>query len=378
MLDSLARPFVAFVERCYPDPFVFAIVLTLFTFGAALGFTNTSAVESLALWGDGLSGLLSFTTQVCLTLVAAHALAHTGPVREIVRTFARLPRSPAAAYVTVVLVAGIASLVAWSFGLVAGALIAREVAQEGRRNGMTLHYPLLVAAAYGGFVVWHMGYSGSAPLFVATPGHAMEAAVGVIPVTETIFAIWNLAMIPLVLATVATLCVLFHPGDASRPLTLAEDEDEATASASTGNAVTWAERIDRNRGLSITLGGMLTAYLAAWFAREGFALDLNVVNWSFMAIGLLLSRSPVHYVALFSDACRAVGPVLLQYPLYAGIMALMAGTGLMVQLSDLFTTVATPHTLPLWAFVCGGIVNLFVASGGGQWAVQGPVFLAGR
>ena len=32
-------------------------------------------------------------------------------------------------------------------------------------------------------------------------------------------------------------------------------------------------------------------------------------------------------------------------------------------------------TLPLFTFVSAGIVNIFVPSGGGQWAVQGPIAL---
>ncbi|TVS09035.1 MAG: hypothetical protein EA417_21295 [Gammaproteobacteria bacterium] len=66
---------------------------------------------------------------------------------------------------------------------------------------------------------------------------------------------------------------------------------------------------------------------------------------------------------------------MLQYPFYAGIMELMAGSGLVFVMSDFFVRIATPATLPFWAFISGGLVNFFVPSGGGQWVVQGPVFI---
>ena len=112
-----------------------------------------------------------------------------------------------------------------------------------------------------------------------------------------------------------------------------------------------------------------------WFLVEGFSLTLDIVNWSFVAAGLLLARSPMHYVELLRRGAGAVGPIIIQYPFYAGIMALMAGSGLVVLLSDVFTALASPATLPFWAFLSGGVVNFFIPSGGGQWVVQGPVFI---
>ncbi|HSG87823.1 MAG TPA: TIGR00366 family protein [Pseudomonadales bacterium] len=373
-LARLARPFVSLVERWYPDAYVFAILLTLVTFAMAIGLTDTGPVEALDVWGDGLAGLLAFTTQIALTLILAHALAHTDAARTLLAWIAELPRSEFAAYFVVAVAASLASLLAWSLGLAAGALLAAAVARAGRRRGLVLDYPLLVASAYSGFVVWHMGYSGSSPLFVATPGHAMEAATGIIPVTETVFAPWNLAVAAVVIPLVALVCALMRPERATpmpdHLLDEADEDDGADpAAASPGQA------LERWRPLSLLIGGLLALWLARYFAANGPALTLDVVNWSFLAAGLLLARSPVHYVQLVTRAGATLGPILLQYPFYAGIMALMAGTGLVVVMSDFFVAFASPATLGFWAFVSGGVVNFFVPSGGGQWVVQGPVFI---
>jgi short-chain fatty acids transporter len=216
-----------------------------------------------------------------------------------------------------------------------------------------------------------MGYSGSAPLFVATPGHALEAVTGRIPVTETILAPWNLAIAAVVVAAVAVLCGLMHP-PRSRPLS-PEAGEEAPIALPVPRSP--GQRLEQWRPLSLGLGLLLGLWLLRLFAREGPALDLNVVNWTFLAAGLLLARSPLHYVTLVTRAGATLGPILLQYPFYAGIMALMTGTGLVVVLSDFFVRVASADTLAFWAFLSGGIVNFFVPSGGGQWVVQGPVFV---
>lgn len=369
-LAGIARPFVHLVERWYPDAYVFAIVLTFVTLALAVGLTETGALEAVDLWGAGLSGLLAFTTQIALTLVLAHTLAHTDAAQRLLARVARLPRSAFAAYLTVSIATSAASLVAWSLGLAAGALLAREVARVGAERGLALDYPLLVASAYSGFVVWHMGYSGSAPLAVATPGHALEAATGLLPVTETILAPWNLVMIVAVVPLVALTCALMAPPRPTAVTPPAEPEAQAEVAAHTPG-----QRLERARALSLAIGALTTLWLVRHFLSAGPALDLNVVNWTFLAAGLLLARSPLHYVQLVTRAGATLGPILLQYPFYAGIMGVMAGSGLVVVFSDFFVAFASRETLAFWAFLCGGVVNFFVPSGGGQWVVQGPVFI---
>lgn len=433
-MRRMAKPFIVFVERFYPDPFIFAIGLTVIVFIMAIGLTDSGPADTIVAWGEGLSGLLEFIAQIAITLITAHALAHTDVVRRLMSRLGRVPRSPAFAYGMVAFVAGVASLFSWAFGLVVGALIARQVAIEGRQRGMRLHYPLLVASAYGGYVLWHMGYSSSAALFVATPGHAMEDQVGIVPVTETIFAPWNIGGAVAGLILVPLVCLAMRPkGDKDEIIEIPDrviDEYHesqrrmdrelaavsgglssgssgsteasggsgggtatavATAPAGPGAggtgpdlpeavpaktaAVTLAQRLDRSRVFSLGTGLALAIYLVLYFAENGLNLTLNIVNWSFLALGLLLARSALHYVKLIANASVTVGQVILQYPFYAGIMGMMIGTGLVSVIAGWFVAISTAGTLGFWAMLSGGIVNMFVPSGGGQWAVQGPVFI---
>ena len=68
-----------------------------------------------------------------------------------------------------------------------------------------------------------------------------------------------------------------------------------------------------------------------------------------------------------------VEPFLLQYPFYAGFAGMMADTGLARMVIDLFVQISTAQTRPITTYFSGAILNLFIPSGGGQWAVQGPI-----
>ena len=378
VLSKAARPFVSFVERYYPDPFIFAISLTFIVVVLALMLTPAGPVEVLGAWGDGLKNLLEFMTQIGLTLITAHALAHTGPVRRFLTRICSVPRTPFQAYFFVTFVGHMASLFSWGLGLIVGALMAQGVATVAKKRGMKLHYPLLVASAYAGWLVWHMGYSSSAGLFVATPGHALEDMLGgTIPVTEMIFAPWNLVTILVMVIAIPTTCALMHPQAQIEEIAdgamagHGEEEDDGLPDLPT----TFGERLDDSRVFNLGIGGMLLAYLVYWFATMGFELTLNIVNWTFLALGLLLAKNAVHYVRLVANASGTVGQVLLQFPFYAGMMGIMITTGLAGVIAEWFGTFATAETLPFWAFISGGLINMFVPSGGGQWSVQGPIFI---
>lgn len=366
------------IGRYLPDPLVIAILLTVITVALGAGLTNATPAQMLTAWGGGLSSLLAFMAQISLTLLSAYALAHTDAVKRGLARLGAIPRSVTQAYVLVVVIAGVVSLILWALGLIAGGIVAREVARQGRARGLKLHYPLLVASAYGGFVIWHMGYSASAPLFVATPGNQMETLMGgVIPVNETIFAGWNLGIAAVTLLAVAGVCALMHPRETmveQIPPDTNASNTEPEAKATTAEQRP-ADQLDHSRWVSLLLGCGLVAYVVHWFITQGLNLNLNIVNWSFLAAGLLLARSPHHFVQLIGEGARTAAPVLLQYPFYAGIMGLMLNTGLVEVIAQWFTQFASGQTLPFWAFLSGGLINYFIPSGGAQWAVQGPIFV---
>ncbi|MEI4272541.1 TIGR00366 family protein [Klenkia sp. LSe6-5] len=374
-LSGLMRPVNSVVERYIPSALVFAVVLTFVVALLALLLTDVGVGGLITGWGDGLSGLLAFMTQMALILLLGHTLANTGPVRRLLARLGGVPRSTAQAYVFVFVVAALASLITWGLGLVVGALLAKEVAAQGREKGLRLHFPLLVAAGYSGYVIWHMGYSGSGPLTAATEGSFLAEPLGrTVPVTETIFTWWNLTAAAVTIVVVAGAMALVAPKRDDAVVELQFDARGTDAVDLDDEVVTPADRVDGSRVLTLLVGLALVAYLVIHYAQGGTA-TLDIVNWTFLALIFLLVRNPFELVALVRNAAANVGEILLQFPLYAGIMGIMSASGLITVFSDAVVGISGPATFGVLAFLAAGLVNFFVPSGGGQFAVQGPVFL---
>jgi short-chain fatty acids transporter len=374
---AVMRPVNTFVERYIPSALVFAIVLTFVVALLAWILTDSSGLEIVTGWGEGLSGLLAFMTQMSLILLLGHTLANTGPVRRLLATLGGVPTTVLQAYLFVFVIAAVASLITWGLGLVVGALLATEVAAQGREKGLKLHFPMLIAAGYSGYVIWHMGYSGSGTLAAATEGSFIANQLGyTVPISDTIFVWWNIVAIIATIIVVGAALALVAPRGDDRIVELAHDarSHDATSGGPAPGAATPADRVDGSRLVTMLLGLALVAYLVIHYAGGGTA-SLNIVNWTFLALIFLLVRSPLELTTLIKNAASNVGEILLQFPLYAGIMGIMTTTGLITVFSSAMVSIATPGTFGLLEFLSAGIVNFFVPSGGGQFAVQGPVML---
>ncbi len=374
-LSALMRPINSVVERFIPSALVFAIVLTFIVAIFALTLTDTGPVDVAKGWGEGLSGLLAFMTQMALILLLGHTLANTGPVRKLLASLGGLPKTVLQAYLFVFVVAAVASLITWGLGLVVGVLLAVEVAKQGREKGLNLHFPMLVAAGYSGYVIWHMGYSGSGTLAAATEGSFIAEQLGeTIPISETIFAWWNILAVVATVIVVGVGLALVAPRAGDKIVELKTDARFDDDIAIADEVVTPADRVDASRVLTLLVGLALVSYLVIHYSEGGTA-TLDIVNWTFLALIFLLVRSPLELIGLVKNAASNVGEILLQFPLYAGIMGIMSTSGLITVFSDFMVDTAGPSTFGVLAFLSAGVVNFFVPSGGGQFAVQGPVML---
>ena len=375
-LDALAKPFVGLVAKFYPDAFIFVIVLSILTFIFALVFTDTNAINAVTAWGNGLPKLFTFTAQISIIMITAHALAHTEPVENVLNKIGLTPNSSIQAYALVTFISGLASLFAWSFGLIVGGIISKFVAIGCRQKKIRVHYPLLVASAYSGYVIWHMGYSSSAALFVSSENHILKDKIGVIPVTDTIFTSFNITIAILTLFVITVINPLMRPTTKNQ---IAEVDTNIfknnTIKIIQKKKLTFAQKVENNKFLSFFFGAVLLFFILFTFVKKGFFLDLNFVCWTFLCLGLLLCNSPLHYVKLVNNAAPTVGPIILQYPFYAGIMGIMSDTGLIQVLANNIVEFSSSGLLGFYSFLSAGLVNMFIPSGGGQWAVQGPVMI---
>lgn len=378
MLATLARPLSRFVERWVPGPFFLAVLLSAVVALWALLATPVTPKGLLVGWGDGLAGLLEFMTQIALVLLLGYTLAHTKPVHRFLIRVASLPRSPRQAYGFVALVGGLASLISFGLGLIVAGVMAVEVARVFRGRDVKLHYPLLVASGYSGFVVWHMGYSGSGPLNAATEGGAYtDLPGGLVDITRTTFSTWNIIATIVTLVVVIGAMMLLAPKEHEEVVVAPDavfDDPQAKVSTEVDPNEGPAGVVDRLRAVTLFLGVMLGLYLVVYFMDNGFALTLDIVNWSFLCLVMLLVGNARELAVLVAEGGRTVSEVLLQYPLYAGIIGMMGASGLVEVVSNYFVDVSSAGTLGVLTFLSAGLLNMFVPSGGGQFALTAPLF----
>jgi short-chain fatty acids transporter len=314
--------------------------------------------------------------QMCLVIVTGSILAASRPFVRLLDALAACPRSPRAAIGMMALFSMTAALFHWGLSLIGSAVFARHLA---RRRG-DLDYPLLIASAYLGMgAVWHAGLSGSVPLLVATPGHFLAETTGVIPITETIFRPFNLALVGLVMVAMTFLAVAMHPKPgAAMPApasALAGDEPASDVEPRTPS-LTPALRLERSPVVAFLLGGAGLLWLVLTVRAKGAgAVTLNFVNFAFLTLGLLLHGRPSSFLRAAAGAGSHVWGVIVQFPLYAGIMGMMRGSGLSDVIAGWFTRASDPESYPSFVLWYSAILNYFVPSGGSKWAIEGPYVL---
>ncbi len=374
---------VRLVQRWLPEPFIFAILLTFVAAMIAMPVCHQTPVEVVEHWGGGVWNLLAFAMQMALVLVCGSALAAAPAVKRGISALARVPKNPAGAIALVTVVSALACWLNWGFGLIVGVIFAKEIA----RQLQGVDYRLLIASAYSGFVVWHAGLSGSIPLTMATPGEALVKATNgaltaPIPVGQTILDPHNLVMVLLVIVGITVANTLMHPKQGAvtvDPVLLAEEHTAPVRPEKPSPA----QRMEHSPVLSWLIGLLLIAYLVLRLGFRGGTLDLGAVIMIFLSLGLLLHGTPVAYVRAFGKAATGAAGIILQFPFYAGIMGIITGIGasgisLGNVLADGCIHISTPTTYPLLTFLCAALLNLFVPSGGGHWAIQAPImFTAG-
>ena len=382
MFKKIVNGCVRVVNRWLPDPFLFAVILTIVVFIAAMFATGLGPIQMIGAWGadSGFWSLLSFSMQMALVLVLGSAMASARPCKKALRALAGLAHNNMQAIVITTFVSVICCWLNWGFGLIAGALLAKEVA----KRVPTVDYPLLIASAYSGFVIWHAGLSGSIPLALNgtyTVGEQTFTA----STLETIFHPMNLIMVGVILIAMPFVNYAMHPAQDKaitiNPALLVDEEEKKY------EVKTPADKMEHSKILWVIVLLFGFIYIVKYFVdvvkagqNVAGALNLNIVNMIFMFLGILLHGNLRRYVDAIAEAAAGAAGILLQFPFYAGIIGMMTvkgadGASLAMIISNFFVSISTNVTFPLWTFLSAGVVNFFVPSGGGQWGVQGPIVM---
>lgn len=381
-----------FSEKCIlgfrlllPSPFSIAICLTILTICLAYTLTppqqNTMPhILQIGLyWQQGFWDLLAFTMQMMLILVLGHALARSPFVGKIIANIAAICTTTQTAALLVCLTTMIFGYLNWGLGLIIGAVMARTIGDQALKQNKAINYPLIGAAGYLGMLIWHGGLSGSATLTVASQDHFLMGQMGILPVTDTIFSQMNIVinLVLLVLLPLLFYCIGKYSQQKAIPLLPAnEDTPHHTKETTIG-----AEKLDTSRWFGKLFAFfMLTQAVVLYYqlSQQNPAsniLTLNFINYLLFTLGLLSFRSIQCYMQALEEAISGSLGILIQFPLYAGIAGIIQHSGLIHIFSDFIVQTATSQSYPLFVMLSSALVNIFVPSGGGQWAVQGPILV---
>jgi len=401
-LEAFGRRLERWVRSWMPDPFIFAIILTIV--GAVLvvlilhpyryvGWSGTVEFVIYKAWYGGFWKLLTFSMQMVLILVTGYVIAYHPIVYRGLARLAAWPRDTKTAAVLAALVSILLSWVSWGLSLIGGAVIAREIGKQAVARKRPIHYPAVVAAAYAGLgLTWHWGLTSSAALLMNTPNNFLSKTLqelygrSTVPLSETIFHPYTIANF--ILVTVAALAIFWAISPRGGEVKTILDYDpnaleERVGEQETREARTVAEKLENSRLLALITVAM--GFIALYYEIRGKglsrALNLNVMNFIFIMVGMLLYANPIRYARAFYNSVRGAAGVILQFPFYAGIFGLFntkfspLGINAAQVIADKLASIATPATWPIMAWLIAGLINLFIPSGGGEWAAIGEILV---
>lgn len=373
-----------------PSPFTIAVLLTLLTLVLALVFTENTADKNhlftiLSHWEDGIwnNGLLVFAYQMMLILVLGHVLVLSKPMEYLILRITGLVTNASNAAVLVALSAMLVSFFNWGLGLIFGAILARKVGEHAKSRDIPINYPLIGACGYSGLMVWHGGISGSAPIKVSEAGHLKELLKNVsnpemlaklpdaISTSLTIFTPWNLILFVLVVLSITALVYFLSKRTKATTIDLKTYEFRSMDKKD----LKGAEKLDHSKMMAIFFGVLiLVVFLLQYLpALRTLNITPNMLNFFMLGLAIVLHGSFRNFLMAVEEAISDTAGILIQFPLYFGIIGIMAGSGMINAISDFFVSISSTTTLPIYTFLSAGLVNIFVPSGGGQWAVQGPL-----
>ncbi len=318
-----------------------------------------------------------------LILVLGHILVLSKPMSKLIKRLTNLVTNTSNAVVLVCVTTLLVSFFNWGLGLIFGAIMARKVAEAAQERNFKINYPLIGAAGYVGLMVWHGGISGSAPLKVAESGHLASLMAGIsdtaviqslpnaISFSETIFSTQNLLLFLVLLVILPFVLYQISRRVKTTTINLPTYVTENNHS----KKLKGAERIDFSKWVGVGFGLLVLGVFSYQYfnSLSNLAITPNLLNFFMLGLALVLHGNFSSFLRVLDEAIQGATGILIQFPLYFGIMGIMRDSGMVVEISNFFVSIATETTLPIFTFFSAGLVNVFVPSGGGQWAVQGPI-----
>lgn len=373
----------------FPSALGIALSLTALVFVLSLvvkikeGNSLANSSSSLVIaWYEGLwdnsSGGLYFAFQMMFILVLGHVLALTKPFHRAIDSISNYCSNSEQAAALISVTAIILGYLNWGLALVLSALLVKNILIKFHQEGKKVNVGLLGAAAYSSMLVWHGGLSGSSPTkageenairdMMTNAGYSVNAQFPqVIPTSETLFSSLNIAVFIGLLISIPVALYITAQRTRHKNVTIPISETKLD------DAIKFQWNWSAFTGVVILLVGVFVAVQNAT-KPSGF-LNINFINFCLLGSAILLHNNFDRFTRAVQDAIQDAAGILIQFPIYFGIIGLMKAGGLTLILSNALVGLATPETFPFLTWLSAGIVNFFIPSGGGQFYIQGPMLI---
>jgi len=389
-LERVALRCTELSERWLPDAFIFALLATVTVVIAGLTAGGATPGGIAVIWGKGFWSLIPFTLQMALIVITGTVVATAAPVQRFIDRLAGIPGSNRSAVVFVAVVAMVTSWFNWGFSLVFSAVLVRAVA----RRLPSVDYRTLAACSLLGLgSVWAQGLSGSAALQMATPGMLPDGirevvangggvggmvSGGIIPLANTIF-LWQSLLAVLIEIVVVAALIWFIVPTGTRVRTAADlgiELRERPAASSEPVPLRspgeWLEHQWWVNAIVVLLAGAYLLLSVMNAESITSAITLDRLNLFFLTLGFALHRTPARLMQAFRDAVPPTWGVILQFPFYGAIAAIITDTHLNAKIAGFFTAIATKDTFPALIAAYSAVLGVFVPSGGSKWVLEAP------
>lgn len=334
----LSRGISEFAQKYLPDAYILALIISLVVFST-----------------------------VCVG---------TEPVKKIMYNLAGLPRTPVQAIMLGCIMELILFPLNSTFALVFGAIYAKEVGKKAEK----VDYPLLVAVCYCGYCTWQGGIAGSTTLQMATENSPGVLILGhTLPLSETIFTLYNGTLLFSLIITIPILVYFMIPKKEEDMITIEPGlfyGEESKKDYVCAENASIAVKLEYSRIPTLAAGIFMVLFIMYRFGQSGIdAMDINMLNMILLCVSLLFVKNARQFLDLMSSSMKEASGIIIQFPIYAGIMGMMVDSGLGAMLSSQIVQFATASSLPNICHLAASFLNIFVPSGGGQWSIEAAIYL---
>jgi short-chain fatty acids transporter len=365
----------AVMERVVPDAITTSIVLMVGLVALSLGI-GTSVTDTMDAYYRGLWSLLSFTMQMTLILVLSLILGATPVFKQIIISLSRMPKTVPQVVIGAVLTSGTIAYMNWGLAIALGPLVAIHFCRQAEAKGLRIDFLFMMATLAGAGAVWQFGFSGSAPLLMATPGHFLEETTGIMPLSTTIWAPATIILVVTFLIATMIAGITLMPKKVRQISEFGAAEAsvvESTEDEKPKGKLTAAMWMEHSPLVVLPLIFMLLAWLFMHFFVKDLSLDINSMNTIVLVSGIILHRNIFRFTKALREAVGLAWPIVLLYHLYAGVAGLIQFTPVGDFLVSMFDPIMTPYTFPVLIVLVSAAVSFFIPTSGGQWLIQGFV-----